>query len=366
MTANNRPDLVRAQARIDASGAFLANFGCSAAVRVSPGVYQIEVPSLPPDAVFDVTPISASPLVASVIAIGPSTLEVRLVSSGGAAGVSDDRRDYSVNGARVDEFASYPPILRISTQRNPAGAFVGGGLGNKAILGHATPTLGVPLDELLGLAWTSYDLSPEGTPIVSGNEWPYVNLVVELGPQTIAPPAYSILSIAPTQFPLLNVGVESINGRERAIVWDALLNNVQVVLDRGMYETPPFVLPPGPWPAGLPGAGYIPAAVGPGSGNPPVGSWTSRSYTLSDITKTWPNARIINAYPADGGLPAATPVTGFLLVIGDSANLALAIRRLDLWTLTRLGFPVQSLLETPGGGGGTATDSEFALTVTVA
>jgi len=363
MTANIRPDLVRAQARIDASGALLANVGCASAVRISAGVYQIEIPQLPPNAVFDVTPIAASPLVASVIAIGPTTLEVRLASSG-AQGTSEERRDFSVNGARVEGFAGAVPILRTSTQRNVAAGYVGGGLGNKAILGHATKGAGFPLAELLALAWTSFDLSPENSPLVSGNDWPYMNLVVELDPQ-IVPAAYSIFSIAPTQFLTLNLGTETILGKERAIAWDVLLNNSQVVLDRGMYETPPFIAPPGPWPAGLPGFGYIPANLGPGSGNPPVGSWTSRSYKLADILGVWPTARIVNAYPADGGLPNATTVTGFLLAIGDSANLVLAIRRLDVWTVTQLGFPVQSLLETPGGSGA-PTDAEFALTVTVA
>lgn len=232
------------------------------------------------------------------------------------------RRDHSVNGASVDRFYTNLPILRTKTDTHPTGSYAGGGLGNKAILGHnfASPLL---LSALVSIEFTAELLTPEQVPLTV-NTKPYANIVVEMDP--IGDPGnYSILLFGDTGSPLL-LGVYSTPAlNQHKCVWTAALagSGVQVVNLKKMIGASPAP----------PGAVFVAASQGP---VPPYisGSWPSWAYSIAGIVATYPLARIVNAYTADGGLPKSPNITsGLMLVIGSSSNsIQNAVRILD-WKL---------------------------------
>src|SRR5271169_751457 len=71
---------------------------------------------------------------------------------GGALQEFVNRIDVSVNKARVDNAQSSSPVLTTQTGTNLVGAFNGGGLGNKAILGIQGFDL-MPLSQLFSIVW---------------------------------------------------------------------------------------------------------------------------------------------------------------------------------------------------------------------
>lgn len=241
------------------------------------------------------------------------------------------RRDHSVNGALVDLYDTPTPLLRTKTDAHPAGGFTGGGVGNKAILGHV-PKADMPLGALQMLEFVVEQLTRE-TGLV-GNTIPYVNLIVELDPAGPHAGVYTIFSMMSREFPGLNLGAFVDTPPFYRVTWDAQLHFVQVVSDRGLYRTslplpvwdPPFPL------AGPPGQ-FVAPAVGVG-GDPPPGSWTSRSYQLGQILAFYPGARIAAlALSGDGGMPKLTTTAGVLLVLGDSANVKQNAVRVTTWRL---------------------------------
>jgi len=58
-------------------------------------------------------------------------------------------------------------------------------------------------------------------------------------------------------------------------------------------------------------AGVVPA-VNLGAG------WLNKVFTISDILAVYPDARLVRAFPADGGLPADLTLPALWLVVGDS------------------------------------------------
>jgi hypothetical protein len=79
--------------------------------------------------------------------------------------------------------------------------------------------------------------------------------------------------------------------------------------------------------SGPPAVGLWPVIV-PKSFGPPGdptgllggGAWPGSGYRFVDILAVYPLARIVNVNPLDGGLPAATIMSGITLNIGSSAN----------------------------------------------
>ena len=241
-----------------------------------------------------------------------------------------DRRDHSVNGSLVDGFDGATPVLRTKTDAHPAGGYNGGGVGNKAILGFFAKGA-MPLSALQSLAFVVEQLTPEAGLV--GNVIPYMNVIVELDPQGPHAGVYSILSMMSREFPLLNLGSFVDAAPIYSVSWDAQLHFCQVVSDRGLFRTslplpvwdPPFPL------AGPPGQ-FVPPSVGVG-GDPPPGSWTSRSYSLGQILGFYPLAQVVNASSLDGGMPKTTITSGLALVLGDSANVKQNACRLLSWKL---------------------------------
>lgn len=245
-----------------------------------------------------------------------------------------DRRDHSVNGSFIEYWNMTLPIMRWKTNVNPVGGYTGTGTGNKAILGHwlSAP---MPLSALTTLEFSVQQLTPEAG--VNGNTIPYVNLVVELEPVGLHAGVYTIFSMMSRDFPTLNLGAFVDAAPFYTVTWNAALHNAQVVSDRGLYRlSPPLPVwdPPFP-PAGPPGQFIVPAAfIAPSvGGNPPVGNWTQRSYTMASILAFYPAARIINVNSLDGGLPRLTITAGVLMSAGDSINVRQNAVRVLAWKM---------------------------------
>lgn len=241
--------------------------------------------------------------------------------------IAGARRDHSVNGALVDGLYTSTPILRTKTDQHTAGAYAGGGTGNKAILGSrvAAPVL---LSALVSIEFTVEFLTPEQLPLAV-NTTPYMNLVVELDPAG-APGVYTIFVFGDVLNPL-NQGTYSVPGPDQhKCVWTpGGGNDVLVVNMRGMSTF--LAIAPFTCTANL---------VLPSQGPAPVigvtlaNTWQSRAYSIAGIVAVYPAARIVNAYSGDGGLPKSPNITaGLLLIAGSSANtLQNAVRVLD-WRL---------------------------------
>jgi hypothetical protein len=203
------------------------------------------------------------------------------------------RLDLSVNKANVDNAQSQTPVLTTRTGTNPAGAFNGGGLGNKAFLG----IMGFDsllLSALASLEFTWDDLSNN----VALGLLPYINLIVEYDPVG-NPGVYKVFvitaALVPTSanaFTITALG----NGRYN-YKYTASNNTIQVV-----------------WP----GAAGFPPVV-PVVNNGP--SWFDQAFRMSDILAAYPNARLRDASSLDGGMPNATVTPSVLFIIGDSNNL---------------------------------------------
>ena len=261
------------------------------------------------DEVFGLHKLSALPDDASTVfytlnsraGVGPGRWVI--VPGGSGSGIIvPQRRDHSVNGASAENWRNPSPILRTNTDNNPAGSFTGGGLGNKAILGHFLAA-SMLLSAIASIEWEQESLTPEA---VGPNTTPYGNLIVELDPIG-APGVYSILVFGDASSPL-NLGTYTTPAPGvTKVVWTPATNFANVVVDKGMAILPN---PPGPV--------FVPVAQGPAQSVP--GAWPGHAYRVSDILAVYPGARVVNANPADGGMPAATIVAGILLALGDSNN----------------------------------------------
>lgn len=249
---------------------------------------------------------------------------------GGGLTMVDNRRDHSVNGARVDLFNTTQAILRTMTNSNPLGGYAGGGVGNKAILGHFL-TAPLLLSALVSIDFTVLRITPEETPLAV-NSLPYANLVIELDPVG-APGVYSIFVFGDVNNPLL-LGAYSVPGlNQHRCLWTAASpgSGVLVVNFKGILT---FV--PGPTANAI--------LVGPAAQglNPIIGvtlasAWQTAAYSIAQIVAVYPLARIVNAFSADGGLPKSPTVTsGVMMIIGSSSNsLQNAVQVLD-WKLNGL------------------------------
>lgn len=232
-------------------------------------------------------------------------------SPGAGAGAFNSRLlDLSVNAARLDR--GYPAgaiVLRAGARTNAAGAFNGGGVGNKAIAG-VFGFDGLPLGSLLSLSytWTSVQgpVGPTWLPPGAASPLvPYVNLVVDFNPA--GPSDLRILvvtdsglgaPISPSIGTYTNDGLNNITH-----AWSSA-QNVLIVN-----------APPNPVPGGVPPA----ITVGP--------SWTQNAYSFAALVAANPTAVLRDAFTGDGGLPAGAITPAVLLVSGDSANVTRSGKR---------------------------------------
>lgn len=221
--------------------------------------------------------------------------------------------DFSVNAAAVDGgYGDGSIVLRTGARTNAAGAFHGGGTGNKSIFG-VFGFDGLPMGDLVSVAYTWRNVHGSGGPFFNPPAGPsvltpYVNVIVDFDP----------------------FGVHDV--RVLVLLDDSL--NLAITAAIGSYSNPGLlnVLTYG-WSSGLdclivgstPGTvpGGVPAhvAVGP--------AWPERAYRWPDLVAAKPDAVLVDAFPADGGLPAGAVMPAILLVSGDSSNTQRSSKRIS-------------------------------------
>jgi hypothetical protein len=230
-----------------------------------------------------------------------------------------DRRDHSVNGALVEGYNTSAAVLRTKTDGHVAGGYVGGGVGNKSILGHwlSAPLL---LSALVSIEFTVLRITPEATflpPLTNGyavNVLPYANLVVDLGPPIYGPGSGGvvILVFGDVNNTLL-LGAYSVPGvNQHRCIWTAGApgSGVLAVLGKGMFVSP-----------SPPGALFVPAS----QAAPAIylaASWQAFAFDVAAIAAAYPAATILNAFSGDGGLPLAPTITSgvMMMMIGSSGS----------------------------------------------
>jgi hypothetical protein len=231
-----------------------------------------------------------------------SLIDAALLRSGGGGGgggqVFLNRLDLSVNNSLVDNAQSTSPVITTRTGTSAAGAYAGGGVGNKGILGIKGFDL-LPLGAVSKLDLQWHDLNG-GDPVQLR---PYFNLVVE---NLVAPGALHLISISNTLTASINDFVITNLGGDRWLyAFDAALNTVQVV-----------------------GQAYPAFPVVPVFNGGPA--WFQQAFKLADILAVYPTARLRDAYTADGGMPASPTITPALIVsVADSGNTLMGSRLIE-------------------------------------
>jgi len=231
-------------------------------------------------------------------------LVVNAETGGGGGGGSGNtfshpnRLDLSVNHARVSTPYSDVPVLQTSTGTNAAGAYNGGGVGNKAILGFKGLS-GVPLASITSIVfdWMPLSITPPA-PVLF-----YANMIVDLGGG--AGVRVFVIDTDPAVAGPLNVGtVTSPSAGVLRMTHTPALNFVQIANAFG--PVPPAIAP-------------VPVPVAAGA---PLGPWPASSFSYAAILAAYPGATLIDVSSGDGGLPKAPTVTPALMLIqGDSSNL---------------------------------------------
>jgi hypothetical protein len=257
--------------------------------------------------------IDANTLAVDLTSFGviPGTWHVVVLAGGGGPGsglIFPNRYDLSVNGARVENAGSDGALLITQTDVNVAGAYNGGGTGNKAILGcngHA----GIPLGALGKITWEWQQISDEPLPFMV-----YANLIID----TAGAPGLMVFPIDPALAGPLNTGTLTLLGPGHyTFTHDPAVNYVQVV------QVP---LGPGNNFCSDGGStGPVPVALGPTIAGT---AWPAMSFKYSDIIAGFPAAATIDASTLDGGLPKTTVTPALLLIVGDSVNHTHHVERL--------------------------------------
>lgn len=206
--------------------------------------------------------------------------------------------DQSINNAGVDVINMDLYLTTISSPANPIGAFVGGGQGNKAMAGLDSYDR-YALSQLNSISFEAKSNSSSGSM--------YLNLLVDLD---------CVLNESTT------ATIADIRANRKILIADTFIETPK---DDGYVEYSITKNTPN-WLA-VGGAGGLPAS-GPGA-------------TLTTFIANYPNACIVNANTADGGLgrevgagcqtaaPLATTAPGYcgksthgiLFILGDSVNL---------------------------------------------
>lgn len=285
-------------------------------------------------------PLSTAPASAAVIytdtaqgGLAPGRWVFVSFGGGGGGPVVANRRDHSVNGAMVEFYRSAAtplggPLMRMQTNRNVVGGYTGGGLGNKAILGHFLPAPGfMLLSDLVSVEYTSEKLTPEA---VGVNLIPFGNLMVDLTPGSPIP--LIVVMVFGDVGNAVPTGIFTTPApNQTKVVWmpqtagPTAGGNLALVVNFEGMSGPPAA---GLWPVIVPksfGPPGDPTGLGGGS------AWPGSGYRFADILAVYPLARIVNVDPLDGGLPAATIMSGITLNTGSSANFVQNVAEILDW-----------------------------------
>lgn len=227
-----------------------------------------------------------------------------------AEGDSGDRQllagvpDYSVNAAGVDgPFTDSRIVLRTGSRPNAAGAYNGGGTGNKSIFG-VLGFSGLPIADLKTIRYVWRNVTgpggpffiPPGAPTVVT---PYANVVVDFDPNGAGDiRLLTVLDDSLNPAITNSIGTYTNNGsNELTFAWDGATQNVLLVGS-----------PPNPVPGGVTPDVSVGAA------------WPDNSYSWQDLVAANPDAKLVDVWANDGGLPAGAVVPPILLASGDSGN----------------------------------------------
>ena len=219
--------------------------------------------------------------------------------------------DFSVNAAAVDAgFTDGSIVLRTGAQTNPVGAYTGGGIGNKAILG----VFGfdrMPLGSLSAISYSWRNVVGPGGPFFNPPgagtvTTPYINLIVDFDPLGAGDIRVLVLaddSLNPAV--TASIGGYANPGGQNLLTYSWSANqNVLIV------GSPPHAVP-----------GGVAPQVSMGT------AWPENSYKWSSLVSANPHAVLVDAFPNDGGMPAGAVMPALLLVSGDSGNLARSGKR---------------------------------------
>jgi len=238
------------------------------------------------------------------------------LGNGGGGGGSGRNQTFSVNTASVDSgYQDGSVVLRTGSTVNPTGAFTGGGGGNKSIFG-AFGFNQLPIGSLSSVEYVWENVAGPtgpffippgaGTPLT-----PYVNLIVDFDP--LGAGDIRVLALIDDSLAAAitaSIGTYVNNGsNELTYSWDNTMNTLIVLA------------PPNPVPGGV----APDVSVG--------ASWFDNSYRWADLVAANPSAILVDAYPADGGMPSGAILPSVLLVSGDSSNLVRSGKRMKSFTV---------------------------------
>jgi len=210
--------------------------------------------------------------------------------------------DLSVNTAQLNQnYASNAIVLRTGSKANTAGAYNGGGVGNKAIA-CVRGFSGLPLASLLSLSYTwenvlgpaGPNFNPPGAATVLS---PYINLIVDFGGGVLRVLILCSDSLVGT----ISAAIGTYSNPGGLNVLTFSWNNAKDVIIVGS--------PPAPSPGGVP----VDISVGPGHLN--------NAYKFSALVAANPLATLIDAFTGDSGLPVGAITPAIMLISGDSGNL---------------------------------------------
>jgi hypothetical protein len=236
-----------------------------------------------------------------------------------AATPSVATRDYSVNAAAADLLSPGEACLRTGSRTNAAGAYNGGGVGNKAILG-AWGFGGLPMGSLLSASfkWENHlgpggpnYIPPTGAVVVT----PYMNLIVDFGGGDLR-----ILVLASDQLP---AAVSAVIGSYLNVA-NTLTYSWTSALAVAIVNAPPNAVP-----------GAVPPLVSVGP------TWLDNAYSFAALVAANPAAVLVDAFPAnallfptgDGGAPVGAIMPAAWLVSGDSGNVTKSGKRILSWKI---------------------------------
>jgi len=227
------------------------------------------------------------------------------------------RLDMSVNKSNVDNAQSASPIITTRTGTSAAGAFNGGGTGNKGILGFQGFS-GMPLADLATIQYVWDELeAAHANPLALQV---YLNLVIEPDPVGF-PGVYKLLVITSTLFPVINVTVTPLGPGRWQYNWPTDANKLLFCVNPAGPAPPPLV---SVWTAPAPGVPFFSAEDN---------TWFTQLFALADIVAAYPRAILVDASSGDGGMPNTTVTPALLAIVGDSGNTSQVSRLIEAMTV---------------------------------